>query len=168
MVVAVDKLNKRTPASGEIKATNYVLIFADLRNLNVVENKLLNFGFDPSYVVWRETYKIDSKDWDWRQEQTHSYNSVVMYRVIIRYRKPVLILSECVLVYLDTTSSSALIRWFATKCEQAMFLLYEQIKPYTPFGQQMIKNLMVSILTLFYHLPFISDVVWNKVFSLSL
>jgi hypothetical protein len=90
-------------ASGEIKASNYVLVSADLRNLSLVESKLFSFGFDPS--------------------------------------KSVLILSECVLVYLDVASSSALLQWLATKCDQAMFLLYEQINPYTPFGQQMIKNL---------------------------
>ncbi|PON60849.1 Leucine carboxyl methyltransferase 1, LCMT [Parasponia andersonii] len=54
---------------------------------------------------------------------------------------PTFIIAECVLIYLDPDSSSAVVGWASKTFSTAVFFLYEQIQPYDAFGQQMIKNL---------------------------
>ncbi|MBN3307265.1 TYW4 protein, partial [Amia calva] len=50
---------------------------------------------------------------------------------------PTLLLSEVVLTYLDTESSDALIGWAARLLPQAVFVMYEQLRPHDPFGRVM-------------------------------
>ncbi|XP_069790588.1 tRNA wybutosine-synthesizing protein 4 isoform X2 [Narcine bancroftii] len=50
---------------------------------------------------------------------------------------PTLLLSEVVLTYMKNESSSAVIRWAADRFSSAVFVVYEQIRPYDPFGQVM-------------------------------
>jgi tRNA wybutosine-synthesizing protein 4 len=52
-----------------------------------------------------------------------------------------MIISECVLIYMDTKDSDALIQWFGNNFTTSIFLLYEQIKPEDPFGKEMVKNI---------------------------
>jgi len=54
---------------------------------------------------------------------------------------PTLFLSECVLIYVDVSSSEKLIGWTTEFFSQGMFLLYEQIKPFDAFGEVMLRNL---------------------------
>jgi len=54
---------------------------------------------------------------------------------------PTLFLSECVLIYVDVSSSEKLIKWTSEYFSQGMFILYEQIKPFDAFGEVMLKNL---------------------------
>ncbi|XP_024032909.1 tRNA wybutosine-synthesizing protein 4 [Morus notabilis] len=54
---------------------------------------------------------------------------------------PTFIIAECVLIYLDPDSSSAVVGWASKTFSTAVFFLYEQIHPEDAFGQQMIKNL---------------------------
>ncbi|KAF4402287.1 hypothetical protein G4B88_003208 [Cannabis sativa] len=54
---------------------------------------------------------------------------------------PTFIIAECVLIYLDPDSSSAVVGWASKTFSTAIFFLYEQIHPDDAFGQQMIKNL---------------------------
>ncbi|XP_062073202.1 leucine carboxyl methyltransferase 1 homolog isoform X2 [Humulus lupulus] len=54
---------------------------------------------------------------------------------------PTFIIAECVLIYLDPDSSSAVVGWASKTFTTAIFFLYEQIHPDDAFGQQMIKNL---------------------------
>ena len=59
---------------------------------------------------------------------------------------PTLFLSECVLIYLDTQHSDALIKWAAGAVGGAgggggVFVTYEQILPGDPFGAMMVRNI---------------------------
>ncbi|KAK4476444.1 hypothetical protein RD792_015597 [Penstemon davidsonii] len=54
---------------------------------------------------------------------------------------PTFIIAECVLIYLDPKSSSAIVGWASRTFSTAIFFLYEQIHPDDAFGQQMIRNL---------------------------
>ena len=57
---------------------------------------------------------------------------------------PTLVVGECVLIYMDAPSSRHLIRWAASAFSSAAFVIYEQILPHDPFGQQMVHNLEVG------------------------
>ena len=58
---------------------------------------------------------------------------------------PTLFLSECVLIYLDTQHSDALIKWAADAVTAGggggVFVTYEQILPDDPFGAMMVRNI---------------------------
>ncbi|KAI8053152.1 S-adenosyl-L-methionine-dependent methyltransferase [Gilbertella persicaria] len=54
---------------------------------------------------------------------------------------PTLFLSECVFIYLSPSDSSHILQWITDHMKNAMFALYEQIKPDDAFGKMMIRNL---------------------------
>ncbi len=54
---------------------------------------------------------------------------------------PTLLLSECVLVYLEPQESCAIIAWAAQAFAASVFVTYEQIRPHDAFGQVMARNL---------------------------
>lgn len=56
---------------------------------------------------------------------------------------PTLFLSECVLIYVNTSDSAALIKWTTTLFSESMFVIYEQINPDDAFGKMMVTNLDV-------------------------
>ncbi|KAI9253404.1 S-adenosyl-L-methionine-dependent methyltransferase [Phascolomyces articulosus] len=54
---------------------------------------------------------------------------------------PTLVLSECVLIYLEPEHSSTILDWMTQQLLDCMFVLYEQIRPTDSFGKVMIRNL---------------------------
>lgn len=54
---------------------------------------------------------------------------------------PTLVVSECVLIYMEPEHSDALIEWVGTTCPRAAFVVYEQILPGDRFGQMMVRNI---------------------------
>ncbi|XP_036591563.1 tRNA wybutosine-synthesizing protein 4 [Trichosurus vulpecula] len=50
---------------------------------------------------------------------------------------PTLLLAEAVLSYLEPGSAAALLAWAAGRFSDALFVLYEQMRPHDPFGQVM-------------------------------
>lgn len=54
---------------------------------------------------------------------------------------PTLILSECVLIYIDGRQGDALLQWFARTFAHSAVLTYEQIRPDDAFGRMMLENL---------------------------
>jgi tRNA wybutosine-synthesizing protein 4 len=54
---------------------------------------------------------------------------------------PTLVVSECVLIYMEPEDSDALIDWVGTTCPRAAFVIYEQISPHDPFGRTMVRNI---------------------------
>ncbi len=56
---------------------------------------------------------------------------------------PTLILTECVLVYMDPASSQALVDWCGTYFDNAALLNYEMINPFDSFGKVMVENIEV-------------------------
>lgn len=54
---------------------------------------------------------------------------------------PTLILSECVLVYIEAERGDALLRWLAATFADSAVLTYEQIRPDDAFGRMMVENL---------------------------
>lgn len=61
------------------------------------------------------------------------------------YSLPTLLISECVLIYLDPVHSDAIVRWATDSLQLPVFVLYEQILPGDPFGEVMIRNLQVRL-----------------------
>eukprot|EP01111_Echinosteliopsis_oligospora_P005692 TRINITY_DN1923_c0_g1_i2.p1 TRINITY_DN1923_c0_g1~~TRINITY_DN1923_c0_g1_i2.p1 ORF type:complete len:219 (-),score=44.62 TRINITY_DN1923_c0_g1_i2:14-670(-) len=59
----------------------------------------------------------------------------------IDFEKPTMIISECVLVYMQPEKGTQLIHWAASKFSTACFVTYEQINPHDAFGEMMVKNL---------------------------
>ncbi|XP_051000437.1 tRNA wybutosine-synthesizing protein 4 [Acomys russatus] len=56
------------------------------------------------------------------------------------FTSPTLLLAEAVLTYLDPTSAAALIAWAAQRFPDALFVIYEQMKPRDAFGQIMLQH----------------------------
>ena len=54
---------------------------------------------------------------------------------------PTLLLSECVLVYLEPEESCSIIAWAARAFARSVFVTYEQVRPHDAFGQMMMRNL---------------------------
>ncbi|XP_014404218.1 PREDICTED: tRNA wybutosine-synthesizing protein 4 [Myotis brandtii] len=50
---------------------------------------------------------------------------------------PTLLLAEAVLTYLEPDNAAALIAWAAQRFPDALFVIYEQMRPHDPFGQFM-------------------------------
>ncbi|TSQ01556.1 tRNA wybutosine-synthesizing protein 4 [Bagarius yarrelli] len=61
----------------------------------------------------------------------------VLSAASLRWDSPTLILSEVVLTYMETRWSDAVIGWIARNLPQALFVMYEQIRPDDPFGTVM-------------------------------
>ncbi|XP_022536214.2 tRNA wybutosine-synthesizing protein 4 [Astyanax mexicanus] len=55
----------------------------------------------------------------------------------LQWDRPTLVLSEVVLTYMETKWSDAVIGWAARSLSQALFVMYEQIRPDDPFGRVM-------------------------------
>lgn len=56
---------------------------------------------------------------------------------------PTLVLSECVLIYMDAEFGDRIIQWFGQQVPSAAFITYEQILPDDAFGRVMLQNLEV-------------------------
>jgi tRNA wybutosine-synthesizing protein 4 len=56
-------------------------------------------------------------------------------------RAPTLVLSECVLIYVEPALADGIIAWFAQEVPQSALAVYEQIRPGDAFGQTMLANL---------------------------
>lgn len=59
----------------------------------------------------------------------------------MNFSLPTLFLTECVLVYMPSKNSGAILKWCAEKFENCMFINYEQANMNDRFGQVMIENL---------------------------
>ena len=62
---------------------------------------------------------------------------------------PTLILSECCFIYLPTEKTNHILHWVSTNIPNAMFVVYEQIKPNDQFGMTMMQNLKVGAINTF-------------------
>ncbi|GLG99637.1 Leucine carboxyl methyltransferase 2 [Gryllus bimaculatus] len=65
-----------------------------------------------------------------------------MVHADVDFSLPTLFLAECSITYMDEQSSSALIRWAATKFRNATFVTYEQVYPDDGFGIVMQKHFL--------------------------
>lgn len=59
----------------------------------------------------------------------------------VDFNIPTLFLAECVLVYVDTSAASTLLKWLAGKFSNSVFVNYEQVNMRDKFGQVMLSNL---------------------------
>lgn len=59
----------------------------------------------------------------------------------VNFNLPTLFLAECVLVYIDTSAASILLKWLADKFPNSIFVNYEQVNMKDKFGQVMLSNL---------------------------
>ena len=58
----------------------------------------------------------------------------------LKWDRPTLVVSECVLAYLPVANADAVISWAASAFEDAAFLMYEPIVPHDAFGSQMVRH----------------------------
>ncbi|KAL0944354.1 leucine carboxyl methyltransferase superfamily [Colletotrichum truncatum] len=54
---------------------------------------------------------------------------------------PTLLISECCLCYLETSTTKDLVAWFEQKIPNLAIIIYEPVKPDDPFGKMMTSNL---------------------------
>lgn len=59
----------------------------------------------------------------------------------VNFNIPTLFLAECLLVYIDTSAASVLLKWLAGKFSNSIFVNYEQVNMRDKFGQVMLSNL---------------------------
>lgn len=59
----------------------------------------------------------------------------------VNFNLPTMFLAECVLVYVDASAASALLKWLAGKFPNSIFVNYEQVNMKDKFGQVMLSNL---------------------------
>ncbi|XP_012278525.1 leucine carboxyl methyltransferase 1 [Orussus abietinus] len=59
----------------------------------------------------------------------------------VNFGLPTLFLAECVLVYIDTSAASVLLKWLSEKFPNSIFVNYEQVNMRDKFGQVMLSNL---------------------------
>lgn len=59
----------------------------------------------------------------------------------VNFNEPTLFLAECVLVYIDSSAVSALLKWLASKFPNSLFVSYEQVNMKDKFGEVMLSNL---------------------------
>lgn len=59
----------------------------------------------------------------------------------VNFNLPTMFLAECVLVYVDASATSSLLKWLASKFPNSLFVSYEQVNMKDKFGQVMLSNL---------------------------
>ncbi|KAF7408450.1 hypothetical protein HZH66_002987 [Vespula vulgaris] len=59
----------------------------------------------------------------------------------VNFNLPTMFLAECVLVYIDTSAASTLLKWLAVTFPNSIFVSYEQVNMKDKFGQVMLSNL---------------------------
>lgn len=59
----------------------------------------------------------------------------------VNFNLPTMFLAECVLVYVDASATSSLLKWLASKFSNSLFVSYEQVNMKDKFGQVMLSNL---------------------------
>ncbi|XP_015609998.1 leucine carboxyl methyltransferase 1 [Cephus cinctus] len=59
----------------------------------------------------------------------------------VNFSLPTLFITECVLVYVDTSAASTLLKWLSGKFSNSIFVNYEQVNMRDKFGQVMLSNL---------------------------
>ena len=78
-----------------------------------------------------------SKGVDLRDHQT----VIAFLEQHLQGKEQVLVLSECVWIYLQPEVSQVYIQWFS-RFPKAHCCIYEQIHPHDPFGKSMVANLV--------------------------
>ena len=58
---------------------------------------------------------------------------------------PTLFLSECVLIYINPDAVNPTLQYLQSRFPNSCFVVYEQIRPFDPFGKMMIRNLHVRV-----------------------
>lgn len=59
----------------------------------------------------------------------------------VNFNLPTMFLAECVLVYVDASATSSLLKWLSGKFPNSLFVSYEQVNMKDKFGQVMLSNL---------------------------
>lgn len=57
---------------------------------------------------------------------------------------PTLFLSECVLIYINPDAVNPTLQYLQSQFTNSCIIVYEQIRPFDPFGKMMIRNLHVG------------------------
>eukprot|EP01029_Cantina_marsupialis_P028468 TRINITY_DN776200_c0_g1_i1.p1 TRINITY_DN776200_c0_g1~~TRINITY_DN776200_c0_g1_i1.p1 ORF type:complete len:340 (+),score=98.35 TRINITY_DN776200_c0_g1_i1:21-1040(+) len=100
--------------------------------------------FDSATHIDRERGELISEDYsimtgDLRETEEVKEN---LRKAGIDFSLPTMIISECVLVYIEPAEASKLIGDLCDMFSSAVFATYEQILPDDPFGKVMMQNLM--------------------------
>lgn len=111
------------------------------------QQALLSFG----WWFTRLGYHCQASCWKWFQDRVSGTYSISNIKLMQSCSAPTLVISECVLIYLDPLDSNRIIDWLTRELSDAMVALYEQIKPDDAFGRMMIHNLQVQSITFSSH-----------------
>ena len=127
------------------KTDNFVFYEIDLpsnvsRKSKLIERSerclkmLKNPSFSPDGIV-DENFILFACD---LADQKKLNTSLLNYK--FDFNLPTVILSECVITYMEEKDSTNLIKFLASKLPHASFIVYEQIRPSDGFGQFMVEH----------------------------
>jgi len=97
-----------------------------------------------------EDGEVSMSNWDLHSSQYHLVGTDLrvegqlaakLQEAEVDYSLPTIFLAECVLVYMDTVHSTALLRWITNTFTTVAFINYEQVNMQDRFGQVMVENL---------------------------
>ena len=110
--------------------------FADIvtKKINIISKNpaLAKFKEDTSYAI----FACDLRDLVKLAEE--------FAKIKVDTKTQTLILTECVLVYIDPICSQELVNWCGKYFENAAMLNYEMINPFDSFGKMMVENIEVT------------------------
>jgi len=132
-------------------ATANVSKFVEIDFPEVISRKLVAIQTKPVFQNITKGWKFSLKDCKGDKyvafggdlEQLEDVYSLLKANDI-NFAAPTLILSECVMCYMNVKASDELIKWSANAFSGNLaMLVYEQILPHTRFGKMMVKNLHI-------------------------
>ncbi|RKP18168.1 leucine carboxyl methyltransferase [Rozella allomycis CSF55] len=121
------------------------------KKCNVIKRKkeFLSILDNPRIAI--DISEIYSDDYFLLSEDLRNFKTKVMPKLItcgFTYTNPTIVLSECVLIYLDSIVGDAIISTLSSVLTTSCFVTYEQIKPHDAFGSVMIDNLKAKNISL--------------------
>lgn len=112
-----------------------------IRKKKQLLEKLSSNGIEPTFTrtdIHSAIYHLVGVDLRKLQEFAGKLNECG-----IDHSLPTAFIAECVLVYMPSQASSALVRWIAENFQTAFFINYEQVNMADRFGEVMVENLKV-------------------------
>jgi hypothetical protein len=82
---------------------------------------------------------------NWQTVKLTLSNQPAIHRLIfVLVRIPTLIITECVLAYIEPAAADIALQYFTQNYTYVAFLDYEMYNPNDPFGRTMVKNFEVA------------------------
>jgi tRNA wybutosine-synthesizing protein 4 len=111
-----------------------VEIYNDLSSRSIIEK---GFTFHSSGVFQGQKHWLLSKD----LSISSSTLSQELLSLGLKQEDPTIIITECVLIYMEKSSILEVLRTFNASFEKVAWLSYDMINPFDPFGKTMLRNI---------------------------